>query len=306
MNFYVDFEATQFSGHIIQIGCVNEQGQQFKKLVKPPKGEKVTDFITNLTGITNEMLENAPSADEVFIDLMNFIGTNSDNNPPQYFCYGDTDVGFIKKTMKYMTNPYACMMAQAMSANLIDYSKDVKAFFVSPHKIALRKVYNLIREEEKEQHHDALEDAMMLAEVVHKMRDKCRPEDNAVLSAMPKSKTQTNSKKAPEIFVSWPDNKWDADTRATTSNWQICCWNGDQGRVKYFDSLDTAVLWSIRYITKGRSPKKQGDIEAVAKAIIDKVGSGTKYCGFYWTSWDKVEKADPYVRDKMEEENESI
>ena len=60
MNFYVDFEATQFSGHIIQIGCVNENGQQFQSLVKPPEGEKITEFITNLTGITNEMLAEAP------------------------------------------------------------------------------------------------------------------------------------------------------------------------------------------------------------------------------------------------------
>lgn len=294
MKFFIDFEATQFSGHIIQIGCVNENGQQFKKLVKPPAGEKITEFITNLTGITNEMLEDAPSIDEAFIDLMNFIGTNSDNNPPQYFCYGDTDVGFVKKALAHMTDPYACMMAQALKANLVDYSRDVKTFFVSPHKIALRKVYNLIKEEEKEQKHDALEDAMMLAEVVGKMRDKCRPADNAVLAAMPTDKP--NKKKAPQIFLDWPDKKWDADTRADSNNWQICCSSGS--RVKYFDSLDTATLWAIKYLTVGYSPKKQKDIDTVAGIIMSSIQTGKGYCNFKWYSWTQAENADPYVKDK--------
>lgn len=299
MNFYVDFEATQFSGHIIQIGCVNENGQQFQSLVKPPEGEKITEFITNLTGITNEMLAEAPSADDVFIDLMNFIGSNSDNNPPQYFCYGDTDAGFVKKTLKHMSNPYACMMAQAMSANLIDYSRDVKTFFVSPNKIALRKVYNLIKEEENEQHHDALEDAMMLAEVVSKMKKNCRPEDNAVLSAMP-NQSKPKGKKSPKMFLEWPADKWEADTRANPNNWQICCYTTDGAKVKYFDTLDTATLWAIKYITKGRSPKRQSDIDCVAKSIMKSVENGTRYCGFKWSAWTQAENADPYVRDKEE------
>lgn len=295
MNFYVDFEATQFSGHIIQIGCVNENGQQFQSLVKPPEGEKITEFITNLTGITNEMLAEAPSADDVFIDLMNFIGSNSDNNPPQYFCYGDTDAGFVKKTLKHMSNPYACMMAQAMSANLIDYSRDVKTFFVSPNKIALRKVYNLIKEEENEQHHDALEDAMMLAEVVSKMKKNCRPEDNAVLAAMP-AQAKPAHKKAPEMFLEWPNNMWDADTRATPTNWQVCATCND--KTKYFDSLDTAALWAIKYITRGFSPKKQGDIDTIARTIMNRIQNGRSYCNFKWYSWTQAENADPYVRDK--------
>ena len=30
MNFYVDFEATQFSNRIISIGCTNELGEKFE------------------------------------------------------------------------------------------------------------------------------------------------------------------------------------------------------------------------------------------------------------------------------------
>lgn len=295
MNFYLDFEALQFSGYIISIGCVNEKGQQFKTLVRPPEGERVTNFITNLTGITNEMLAVAPSADEAFIHFFNYLATNGDDKPPQYYCYGDTDVDFLRHTMNYMTDVYAYTLAQAMSNSLIDYSKDVKTFFVSPHRIALRKVYNLIKEEENDQKHDALEDAMMLAEVVEKMKSKCRPEDNAVLAAMP-AQAKPAHKKAPEMFLEWPNNMWDADTRATPTNWQVCATCND--KTKYFDSLDTAALWAIKYITRGFSPKKQGDIDTIARTIMNRIQNGRSYCNFKWYSWTQAENADPYVRDK--------
>jgi hypothetical protein len=70
------------------------------------------------------------------------------------------------------------------------------------------------------------------------------------------------------------------------------------GTPKYFDSLDTATLWAIKYITRGYSPKKQGDIDAVAHAIMNRVQSGKGYCNFKWYSWTQSENADPYVRDK--------
>ena len=209
MKFFIDFESTQFNGNIISIGCVCENGKQFQTLVRPPEGDKVSGFITKLTGITNEMLVNAPSANEAFTQLFTFVNVQScDDSLPEYYFYGETDVDFIKHTMKHMTDVVPYTFAQAIAANLIDYSKDVKTFFVSPHRIALRKVYNLIKEEEVEQHHDALEDAIMLAEVVEKMKSKCRPEDNAVLAAMP-AQAKPAHKKAPEMFLEWPNNMWD-------------------------------------------------------------------------------------------------
>lgn len=296
MKYFMDFEATQFDGFIISIGCVSEHGVQFRSLVRPPIGGKVNSFITNLTGITNEMLAAAPTADEAFTNFFDFIRlTNKDGNAPEYYCYGENDVDFIKHTMRHMTEITSYTFAQALCANLIDYSKDVKTFFVSPHRIALRKVYNLIQEEETEQRHDALEDAMMLAEVVSKMKKNCRPEDSAVLAAMPKSEKPLH-KKAPQVFLDWPNNMWDADTRADSYKWQICA--RANGKTKYFDSLDTAALWAIKYITRGFSPKKQSDIDAVANTIMNRIHNGRSYCNFKWYSWTQAENADPYVKDK--------
>ena len=53
MNFYIDFEANQFSDRIISIGCISENGNNFYSLCRPSKpGETITNFITELTGIT--------------------------------------------------------------------------------------------------------------------------------------------------------------------------------------------------------------------------------------------------------------
>lgn len=87
MNFYLDFEANQYSERIISIGCIAENGARFETLVKPVKNEKVTAFITKLTGITNEMLKNAPSADEAFNAFYEFVKTNNEGGTPTYYCY---------------------------------------------------------------------------------------------------------------------------------------------------------------------------------------------------------------------------
>ena len=69
-------------------------------------------------------------------------------------------------------------------------------------------------------------------------------------------------------------------------------------KTKYFDSLDTAALWAIKYITRGFSPKKQGDIDTIARTIMNRIQNGRSYCNFKWYSWTQAENADPYVRDK--------
>lgn len=69
MKYFIDFEAMQFSNEIISVGCVSENGEKFYSLVQPQKAEKITEFITSLTGITYEELFSAPSADKVFSEF---------------------------------------------------------------------------------------------------------------------------------------------------------------------------------------------------------------------------------------------
>ena len=74
MKYFIDFEAMQFSNYIISVGCVREDGKEFYSLVHTPENTKknVSKFITDLTGITTEMVSDAPSPEEVFNKFFDF------------------------------------------------------------------------------------------------------------------------------------------------------------------------------------------------------------------------------------------
>ena len=283
MKFYLDFEATRFSNRIISIGCVAENGKTFYTLVKPGKKKKVDKFITELTGITNELLENAPSADKAFSKLADWFEENSDGIAPEFYCYGDSDAVFIQHTLADMKDTKACLCAMAICGNLIDYAGVVKKFFVAPSDLALRKVYMLIQsKQELVQKHDALEDALMLQCVVENLEIKCKPEDKETILAMPSQK-KPKVKKAPSIFQKWSgQSKWEADTLANEDKWMFKCTDQHSGDVKYFDSAETAALWIIRYIARNVSPKSTEHRQRIANAIVAAMENGKCRYNCYW------------------------
>ena len=283
MKFFIDFEATRFSNRIISVGCVAENGKTFYSLVKPGKKKKVDKFITELTGITNEMLEDAPCADRVFSKLADWFEENSSGIAPEFYCYGDSDITFIQHTLADMEDTKACLCAMAIAGNLIDYADVVKKFFVSPNDMALRKVYMLIQaKQELVQKHDALEDALMLQCVVENLETKCKPEDKATILAMPSQK-KPKVKKAPDLFQKWSgQTKWGADTRADENCWMFKCTDQHSGDVKYFDCAETAALWIIRYIARNVSPKSQEHRNRIANAVAAAVNNGKCRYNCHW------------------------
>ena len=284
MKFYLDLEAARFSNYIISIGCVCENGNTFSTFVKLPKKKKVDKFITELTGITNAMLKDAPTADEAFNLLFDFIeANNNDEVAPEYYCYGDSDAVFIHHTLTQMEDTRACVCAQAIEGSIIDYASVVKKFFVASNDLALRKVYMLIQaQQELVQKHDALEDALMLQTVVENLYDKCKPEDKETILAMPSQK-KPKIKKAPNLFQKWNGQpKWKADTRADENKWMFKCTDQHSGDVKYFDSADTAALWIIRYIARNVSPKSSEHRQRIANAIVAAMKNGKCRYNCYW------------------------
>lgn len=283
MNFYLDFEATRFSNRIISIGCVAGNGQTFSTLVNPGDKKKVDRFITELTGITNEMLENAPDADTAFQMFYQFIERNSDGKAPVYYVYGNSDVEFINATLKHMSDTLACTTAQAIAGNIIDYASTVKKFFVAKSDLALRKVYMLIHEErDLVQKHDALEDAMMLQTVVDHLYEKCKPEDKETILAMPSQK-RPQTRKAPAIFQLWNSQpKWAATTNADENGWMLKCTDQHSGDVKYFNDFNTAALWVIKYIARNVSPKNGEAVRKIECAIAAAPQSGKCRYNCYW------------------------
>ena len=286
MNFYLDFEATQFSNQIISIGCVAENGSMFSTLVNPGEKEKISKFITELTGITKDMVRAAPGMDEAFSQLKNFVLENSKHmGEPHYFCYGDSDSEFIKHSIRHMKDTENIIFAQSILYALFDYSQSVKRFFHSEQSIALRKLFSFIQESEVVQKHDALEDAQMLYDVADKMIQFCHPEDLDKIRSIPgqqKPKVKNERKKAPDAFVNMRGTIWSATTWADENDYQIKC-EGRGDNVKYFNNIETAVMWIIKYITGG-SPKKENIVRHREKEILRAISNKTKYCGLYWSN----------------------
>lgn len=284
MNFYLDFEATRFSNRIISIGCVAGTGETFETYVNPGDKKKVDRFITELTGITNEMLVNAPDADTAFEMLYDFIEANSDGEAPVYYVYGNSDADFINSTLRHMSSTQACVCAQAIAGNLIDYASVVKKFFVAKSDLALRKVYMLIQEQkELVQKHDALEDARMLETVVAHLYDKCKPEDKETILAMPSQPRPKIGKKAPAIFQKWNTQpKWEAETDADENHWVLKCTDQHSGQSKYFNDFNTAALWVIKYIARNVSPKKEDAVRKIEAALKSAPQTGKCRYNCYW------------------------
>ncbi|MBQ6976021.1 MAG: 3'-5' exonuclease [Selenomonadaceae bacterium] len=74
----IALETTGFSppvSHVIEIGAIKirdgKEIERYQTLVKPPK--KIPYVIECLTGIDNEILKTAPTFEEIFSDVKNFL-----------------------------------------------------------------------------------------------------------------------------------------------------------------------------------------------------------------------------------------
>ena len=83
LNDYIvfDIETTGLDSsydEVIEIGAIkvhkNKIVSKFNSLVKPRN--EIDEYITELTGITNEMVKDAPTIEEILPDFMNYIGND--------------------------------------------------------------------------------------------------------------------------------------------------------------------------------------------------------------------------------------
>lgn len=308
MNFYIDFEATQFTEEIISIGCVAENGNVFNCLVCPSDLKKVTKFITNLTGITREMLENQGYSPEMaFYHLFNFVQENNGNSgAPVFYCYGSSDKNFIKNTIKHMSNLNMIIFASSIQSLMVDYATVVKNYF-STHNLALKKLVALVRHvDEVEQCHDALDDALMLKECYEGLHTL----DKNSLSTMSvnSSKKNTSFEQAYQQLIdengmltpiklqgrnisqqekqymktlrceTWGGLSVDEVTGdATERDYVVKLTRIKKGTVKYFSSLSVAAMFFNAYHLKNRSPK---ETKALNNTMKEYARNPNNFCGY--------------------------
>ena len=167
MKYFIDFEAAQFTNEIIAIGCVREDGKEFHSYVKAER--KITEFITQLTGITQEMVDSAPTSDEVFREFYQWL--KGDNNIT-FYCYGNSDIDFVKKNLKNTVDFEAQAALSMIGMGLRDFAPTVKKHFGLIKSIGLVKVLAFYRGvDEIHQSHDPLEDARFLQELYNYIVD---------------------------------------------------------------------------------------------------------------------------------------
>ena len=93
---YWDLETTglnPFHDQIIEIAAVDSFGNSFESLVCLAPGRVLSTKVTELTGITNEMLQGAPSIDVVLNQFLTFIA-GADASAPVTYMVGHNSIRF--------------------------------------------------------------------------------------------------------------------------------------------------------------------------------------------------------------------
>lgn len=289
MNFFLDFEATEKGNHIISIGCISENEDTFSCLCKPSKdGEKIGNFVESLTGITEEMLENAPTADEAFLLFKKWVWTigNVDVVIPKFYVYGNNDSKFLIKTAKYMQNTESIFFVMALASMINNYAKNIQTRLHTSPKLS--KLYDLIKKDSTIQKHDALEDAEMLKVIVNSFET-----NNSIFDILTSNISQNSKSKKiplPDFYNSWilkGKKKFQVPNTYTDENsWTIGCTKGKD--TIWFDSVEIAAYWVIRYVVQNHSPRSVHDINKIKKEIINTIYSN-KTKVFAELTWFKKE-----------------
>ena len=252
MKYFIDFEATQFSGEVISIGCVDENGREFYTLVKPAKIRNLTDFILELTHISADEIAAAPTADEAFTAFLEWLDPS---RTADFYCYGDSDALFLLRTRRHLKTFRAQLGLSMIRGGLYDFSADMKKHFSLKTSIALKKVVAYYRGGEVEQTHNSLADAQFLKEVYEKTRN-----DTVKDCPFPEYQRGSNLPKIKKLI------------RAVKGNVRL-----------EFTSYGRAADWvmseqlSIRDTVNGKTKSK------VCSRIITAAEKERPYCGFDWS-----------------------
>ncbi|MBO8140093.1 MAG: PolC-type DNA polymerase III [Thermosipho sp. (in: Bacteria)] len=177
---------------IIEIGAVKYKNGKiidtYQTFVKPTKN--INSFTQNLTGITNEMVENARKLDEVLPEFLEFI-----KDTVLVAHNADFDFGFIREALRKLFN-------KELEFTYIDTLRLSRA--VLKHKVksfALNKLVEYFKLGPFT-HHRAYEDAAITADVFDKLLNIIKKQGVKTLSQINglKSKISTSSIRTKRVF----------------------------------------------------------------------------------------------------------
>jgi len=133
---------------------------QFQTLINPER--EITEKITQLTGITEEMVSTAPIYDVIYSDIENFIkeGFNEDDNPILVAHNAPFDFGFINEGAK-------TILGYPLFNDFIDtvsLARELYPFWRNHKLDTCAKKLNVMNEN----HHRAMNDTMVLYQIAKK------------------------------------------------------------------------------------------------------------------------------------------
>ena len=158
----VDLETTGLSPYkdqILEIGALKVEGGEvtasFEQIVDP--GIPVPPYITNLTGITQDMLQNCPDASRAVPDFLEFAGTSPLLGHNLSFDYGFIRQGASRLGISYSSAGLDTLrIAKICLPDLESRSLDqLAAYFSIP----------------QEHHHRALDDALTAARLFERLSE---------------------------------------------------------------------------------------------------------------------------------------
>jgi DNA polymerase III epsilon subunit-like protein len=285
MKYFIDFEATQFSEEIISIGCIREDGETFYSLVSPVDG-KITPFITNLTGITKEMVDGAMSPEQVFENFYDWVFEKEDV-PPEFYCWGNSDAHFISQTFKRTNSIKARLILGYICGGLHDYCAQFSKRYKFRATLKLIKVYNIFVPG-AEQTHNALDDAVMLYRIYCEANNHTISEMKEILkNAFPNAATmeKTYNDKGQPLS---PDGKLLRWHQMGYPNGTICIVDEQKIAIYHFTDKTQAAEWLFnkKGLDKIKISRKEleNGIEGAAKG-------GRRYYGYKWLRvWETIKE----------------
>ena len=186
-TFIIDFETTGLNPYhhdIIDIGCklLNED-TTFQCLVRPKTNRLLSEFTTNLTGITNKMIvQHGKPYLSAYQDFINFILENSHNDNPIYLIAHNGDgfdfIYFRKIILELITNNLLSKdLIHSITIQYIDTIPFAKRLLENRHKYSLQTLCSTYHVEQIDAHR-ALPDVFALEKIYNILCNRLSDKDD--------------------------------------------------------------------------------------------------------------------------------
>ena len=142
----------------------------FRTYVKPEYNDRISSKISALTGITNGMVQNAPTSSEALRMFTNWCLGTGDN--AVIYSWSESDFTQIKKEM--MVKKYEINEAETAILNnpWYDFQKEFDSHLGFQKQVSLKVILDMAGVDFSGREHDALDDARNTAELLHIFREK--------------------------------------------------------------------------------------------------------------------------------------